>query len=115
MERLSKTEFTKTSDVKHTGITAGRYVRIELNGLPAEFVTNFQPEMPILVGGLLPHEVTKGFTRIRIKKHRWYKRLLKSNGNSGIKELQSENVVKKLLDGVERQPNERRKRPGTPC
>jgi ribosome biogenesis protein BMS1 len=79
LERLSKTEFTKTSDVKHTGIAAGRYVRIELNGLPAEFVTNFQPEMPVLVGGLLPHEVTNGFTRIRIKKHRWYKRLLKSN------------------------------------
>ena len=79
LERLSKTEFTKNSDIKHTGISAGRYVRIELNGLPAEFVTNFQPEIPVLVGGLLPHEVSKGFTRMRIKKHRWYKRLLKSN------------------------------------
>ena len=79
LERLSKTEFTKNSDIKHTGIAAGRYVRIELNGLPAEFVTNFQPEIPVLVGGLLPHEISLGYSRIRIKKHRWYKRLLKTN------------------------------------
>ena len=72
LERLSKTEFTKNSDIKHTGIAAGRYVRIELNGLPAEFVTNFQPEIPVLVGGLLPHDISLGYSRIRIKKHRWY-------------------------------------------
>jgi ribosome biogenesis protein BMS1 len=78
-DKLNLTEFKKESDVRHTGIPAGRYVRLELEGIPAEFILHFTPKAPVLIGGLLPQEISMGFMRVRVKKHRWYKRLLKSH------------------------------------
>ena len=35
--------------------------------------------MPIIVGGLLAHEESFGYVQVRIKKHRWYPKILKTN------------------------------------
>ena len=54
-------------------------MRIVLRGVPAEFSLGFQSHVPIVLGGLLPHEEAMGFVTARVKRHRWHKRILKSN------------------------------------
>ena len=76
---MDATEFSAPSDRKYTGIPCGKYVRIVLSNVPAEFVLHFNPKVPMLMGGLLPHETMLGYTRMRFKKHRWHTRLLKSH------------------------------------
>ena len=61
------------------GARPGQYIRIELTNVPCEFVTNFSPANPLVVGGLLPHESGVGWLQCRVKRHRWHKRILKSN------------------------------------
>ncbi|KAI1339492.1 hypothetical protein F5Y15DRAFT_382705 [Xylariaceae sp. FL0016] len=61
------------------GFTAGKYAKIVLEGVPAEFVNNFQATTPIIVGGLAPTEERYGFVQVRIRKHRWHKKILKTN------------------------------------
>ena len=34
---------------------------------------------PLIVGGLLPSEVAMGMVQMRLKKHRWHKKILKSH------------------------------------
>ena len=55
------------------------YVRIVLRGVPVEFIKGFRPHLPLILGGLLPHECTMGLVSARVKRHRWHKKLLKSN------------------------------------
>jgi ribosome biogenesis protein BMS1 len=52
---------------------------MHLKGVPNEFLTNFDSHRPVVVGGLLPSETAMGFINARVKKHRWHKRILKSN------------------------------------
>ncbi|KAG0056340.1 Glycoside hydrolase 2 (Mannanase, beta-galactosidase) [Gryganskiella cystojenkinii] len=61
------------------GFRPGTYVRILLKDMPCEFIQYFQPEYPIIMGGLLPAEENYGFIQVRIKKHRWHKKILKTN------------------------------------
>ena len=63
----------------HEGVRNGIYVRIEVEGVPSEFVRHFDAKRPVLLGGLLPHEHQMGFMQIRFKRHRWHKRVLKTH------------------------------------
>lgn len=83
-ERLkrNKDEFGDEGDrsrVRHEGFRQGLYCRIRIDGIPAKFLTSFDPNMPLVIGGLTPQETNLGLVRCRFKKHRWHKRILKCN------------------------------------
>lgn len=61
------------------GYRPGTYVRMELQNVPCELLDNFNPRFPLLVGGLLGHEESFGYVQVRIKKHRWFPKILKTN------------------------------------
>lgn len=61
------------------GHTPGMYVRVLFKGLPCEFVKYFDPTYPIVCGGLSSNETSYGWVQARIKRHRWYKKILKTN------------------------------------
>ncbi|KZF23504.1 ribosome biogenesis protein BMS1 [Xylona heveae TC161] len=66
------------SRVRAEGYRAGTYARIVLEQVPCEFSNNFNPRIPLIIGGLTPTEDRFGFVQIRIKRHRWHKKILKS-------------------------------------
>ncbi|KAF8321913.1 hypothetical protein F5887DRAFT_921820 [Amanita rubescens] len=68
---LSRAEFESITD-KAVGALAegyqpGQYVRIEVSNVP------------VIVGGLLPAEERMGYVQLRIKRHRWFAKTLKTN------------------------------------
>ncbi|KAK6224726.1 AARP2CN domain-containing protein [Colletotrichum tabaci] len=79
---INKAEFETLDERQRAaveGYRAGKYAKIVLEGVPAEFVTKFNPRNPIILGGLSPTEDRFGFVQVRIKKHRWHKKILKTN------------------------------------
>ncbi|GAO18161.1 hypothetical protein UVI_02036570 [Ustilaginoidea virens] len=61
------------------GHRAGRYAKLVLEGVPAEFVARFSARRPLVVGGLTPTEDRWGFVQARVKRHRWHRAVLKTN------------------------------------
>ena len=56
---------------------SGLYIRAELHDVPCDFVTKFDPTYPVILGGVLSNETSMGFLKVRVKRHRWFKRILK--------------------------------------
>uniref|UniRef100_A0A3B4AE10 Ribosome biogenesis protein BMS1/TSR1 C-terminal domain-containing protein n=1 Tax=Periophthalmus magnuspinnatus TaxID=409849 RepID=A0A3B4AE10_9GOBI len=78
---LNRAEFETMDDetrVQYEGFRPGMYVRLEISSLPCEFVTNFDPHYAIILGGLSSSEGNVGYLQMRLKKHRWYDRILKT-------------------------------------
>ncbi|XP_047464758.1 ribosome biogenesis protein BMS1 homolog isoform X2 [Mugil cephalus] len=78
---LNRAEFEDVDDetrVQYLGFWPGMYVRLEISSLPSEFVANFDPHYPIILGGLGSSEGNVGYLQMRLKKHRWYNRILKT-------------------------------------
>lgn len=81
-QQVNRMEFSEDGELvrlQHEGYRQGLYVRILLKAVPSEFTVNFRPKIPVVVGGLLAHEVAMGFINARVKRHRWHRRILKSN------------------------------------
>ncbi|KAJ1725171.1 Glycoside hydrolase 2 (Mannanase, beta-galactosidase) [Coemansia erecta] len=56
---------------------SGEYVKIVIEDMPFEFMNGFDPSIPIVVGGI-PNEEGLSLINMRIKRHRWYPRILKT-------------------------------------
>jgi len=67
------------SRIRVEGHKAGTYARIVLENVPCEFAEGFNPRYPVVVGGLAATEERFGFVQVRIKRHRWHKKILKTN------------------------------------
>ncbi|KAF2136755.1 uncharacterized protein K452DRAFT_279441 [Aplosporella prunicola CBS 121167] len=79
---INRAEFEQMDDISRVrveGHKAGTYARIVLENVPYEFCAGFNPRFPIIIGGLTPTEDRFGFVQIRIKRHRWHKKILKTN------------------------------------
>ena len=79
---LNRAEFADIDPATRTlveGFRPGAYVRIEIADVPCELVTHFDPAYPLIVGGLTAAEERMGFVQVRVKRHRWYTRPLKTN------------------------------------
>ena len=61
------------------GLRAGLYVRVEIENVPCELIEHFDARYPILIGALLPNEHSFGMVQVRIKRHRWAPRILKTH------------------------------------
>ncbi|KAL4178746.1 hypothetical protein AMTRI_Chr13g116660 [Amborella trichopoda] len=60
------------------GFRTGSYLRLEVHGIQYEMVEHFDPCHPILVGGIGLGEENVGYMQVRLKRHRWYKKVLKT-------------------------------------
>jgi ribosome biogenesis protein BMS1 len=79
---INKSEFgllDEKSRVNVEGYRAGLYAKLVIESVPSEFVTRFDPRMPVIIGGLSATEDRFGFVQVRIKRHRWHKKILKTN------------------------------------
>ena len=69
----------ESSRIKHEGYRQGSHCRIRIDDIPAQFLSNFKPNVPLTLGGLSPQECNLGLIRCRFKKHRWCNKMLKCN------------------------------------
>lgn len=79
---LSRAEFANEPAERQAelaGLHPGSYVRLVIERMPAEFMQHFNATRPVIVGGLHTTELAIGFTQARLKKHRWFPRILKND------------------------------------
>ena len=53
--------------VQYEGFRPGMYVRVEIKAMPWEFVNNFNPAYPVVLGGLLSGEDDVGFLQVGVR------------------------------------------------
>ena len=78
---INRSEFQNLDDhlrIQYEGFRPGMYVRIEIDNVPCELITNFDPDYPLICGGLQSGEEQIGYVQLRLKKHRWYPKILKN-------------------------------------
>ncbi|KAF7268429.1 hypothetical protein GWI33_018439 [Rhynchophorus ferrugineus] len=105
--QLNKTVFENMPDdvrVQVEGFRPGMYVRIEFTNVPSEFITNFDPTYPLVLGSLNMGEENIGFVNVKIKKHRWYSKILKTKDpliiSLGWRRFQTIPLYSKLEDNL---------------
>uniref|UniRef100_A0A1A9ZFW2 Bms1-type G domain-containing protein n=1 Tax=Glossina pallidipes TaxID=7398 RepID=A0A1A9ZFW2_GLOPL len=79
--QINKSEFEHLDEdlrIQIEGYRAGLYVRLRFKSLPAEFIQNFESSYPLLIGSLNMIEENVGYVNCKVKKHRWYQKILKS-------------------------------------
>ncbi|XP_051897648.1 ribosome biogenesis protein BMS1 homolog [Pristis pectinata] len=79
--QLNRAEFEDQNDetrIQYEGFRPGMYVRVEIENVPFEFVANFDSHYPLILGGLGSSEGNIGYLQMRLKKHRWHKKILKT-------------------------------------
>lgn len=90
--------------VEVEGYRPGLYVRMLFKHMPSEFVTNFDSTYPILIGALNMAEQNIGFVSCKVKKHRWYKKILKTNDpliiSLGWRRFQTLPIYSKIEDDL---------------
>ncbi len=78
---INRQEFEGLDDhlrVEYEGYRPGMYVRVEVDNVPCELIDLFDPNYPLVLGGLGPGEDQIGYVQCRLKKHRWYPKILKN-------------------------------------
>ncbi|KAJ8927028.1 hypothetical protein NQ314_020591 [Rhamnusium bicolor] len=105
--QLNKTVFESMPDdirVQIEGFRPGMYVRIEFENVPAEFVNHFDPTYPLVIGALNMGEENIGYVNVKIKKHRWYNKILKTSDpliiSLGWRRFQTIPLYSKLEDDL---------------
>jgi len=79
---INRAEFDQMNELSRArveGYKAGTYARIVLSNVPYEFSAYFDPRTPLVVGGLSATEDRFGYVQVRIKRHRWHTKILKTN------------------------------------
>lgn len=69
-QRINQEEFADDDPQTRAmveGYRPGTYVRIVLRDMPCEFIENFDPMYPVIIGGLLPSEETFGFMQVSMQ------------------------------------------------
>lgn len=104
---LNKSEFEGIDDnvrVQLEGYRPGMYVRVEIETVPHELITHLDPTYPLIIGGLLHGEENIGYVQTRVKKHRWYPKILKSKNplilSVGWRRFQTLPIFSKLEDNL---------------
>lgn len=67
--QLNRAEFENMDDesrVQYEGFRPGMYVRVEIPDVPCEFVTNFDPHYPIILGSLGASEGNIGYLQVSL-------------------------------------------------
>ncbi|KNA09833.1 hypothetical protein SOVF_149750 isoform B [Spinacia oleracea] len=71
-------DLDEATRIEIEGFRTGTYVRLEIQAVPFEMVEYFDPSHPILVGGISLAEENVGYMQVRLKRHRWHKKVLKT-------------------------------------
>jgi ribosome biogenesis protein BMS1 len=81
-QSINRAEFDRLDEVSRVrveGYKAGTYARIILTNVPHEFCNSFNARYPLIIGGITSTEDRFGYLQVRIKRHRWHKKILKTN------------------------------------
>lgn len=104
---LNKSIFAGLDDdlrIQLEGHRAGMYVRIGFKNVPCEFVQHFDATYPILIGSLNMTEENIGYVNCKVKKHRWYKKILKTADpvimSMGWRRFQTRPIYAKVEDDM---------------